>query len=125
MTKILIVDDEEDILELLDDHLSEHGFDVISAEDGAMALAQIYREQPDVVLLDLTLPVVNGYEVLKEIRSDSRTKNLPVILLTESLLLVCGRVGFCPICQRHVGCDVATKARANRTPSELPPPGNQ
>jgi len=82
MTKILVVDDEEGILELLDEDLSDDGFDVISANNGASALAQIYRERPDIVLLDLNIPEVNGYEVLREIRDAATTKNLPVILLT-------------------------------------------
>ena len=82
MTKILVVDDEVDIVNLLVDDLSDDGFDVISADNGATALEQIYREQPDVVLLDLMMPVLNGYEVLRELRGDPTTKNLPVILLT-------------------------------------------
>lgn len=82
MTKILVVDDEEGILELLDEDLSDNGFDVISANNGASALAQIYREQPDIVLLDLNIPEINGYEVLRELRDATTTKNLPVILLT-------------------------------------------
>ena len=82
MTKILVVDDEEGILDLLDENLSDDGFEVISANNGASALAQIYREQPDIVLLDLNIPEVNGYEVLRELRGAATTKNLPVILLT-------------------------------------------
>lgn len=82
MTKILVVDDEEGILELLDENLTDDGFDVISANNGASALAQIYREKPDIVLLDLNIPEVNGYEVLRELRDAATTKNLPVILLT-------------------------------------------
>lgn len=82
MTKILVVDDEESILELLDKGLSDDGFDVISAKNGASALSPIYREQPDIVLLDLNIPKVNGYEVLRELRCAETTKNLPVILLT-------------------------------------------
>jgi len=82
MTKILVVDDEEGIVDLLDDYLTNHGFDVISAENGAAALAQIYREKPDAVLLDLNIPEVNGFDVLREIRGNETTKNLPVILLT-------------------------------------------
>lgn len=53
MTKILVVDDEDDILNLVVDDLTDDGFDVISAENGASALESIYQEQPDVVLLDL------------------------------------------------------------------------
>ena len=82
MAKILVVDDEEGILELLVDNLSDDGFDVISANNGASALVLIYRERPDVVLLDLMIPVVNGYEVVRELRRIPTTKNLPVILLT-------------------------------------------
>ena len=82
MTKILVVDDEDAVLEILEADLSEDGFDVISAKDGAEALALVYQEQPDVVLLDLKMPVVNGYQVLQELRLDPTTKNLPVILLT-------------------------------------------
>ena len=82
MTEILVVDDEVDIVNLLVDELSDDGFDVISAHDGTAALEQIYREQPDVVLLDLMMPVLNGYDVLRELRSHDATKNLPVIMLT-------------------------------------------
>ena len=82
MTKILVVDDEERILDLLAENLSDDGFDVITANNGASALVLIYRERPDVVLLDLMIPVVNGYEVLRELRRNPTTKNLPVILLT-------------------------------------------
>jgi len=82
MTKILVVDDEESILELLDDILTDDGFDVISAKNGATALAQIYRERPDVVLLDLMMPLVSGYQVLRELRAEPTTERLPVILLT-------------------------------------------
>ena len=82
MTKILVVDDEEGILELLDEDLSDDGFEVISGNNGVSALAQIYRERPDIVLLDLNIPKINGYEVLRELRRDATTENLPVILLT-------------------------------------------
>ena len=82
MTKVLVVDDEADIVNLVVDDLSDDGFDVISADNGATALDQIYREQPDVVLLDLMMPVLTGYEVLRELRSDPTTKHLPVIVIT-------------------------------------------
>lgn len=82
MTKILVVDDEADIVNLVVDDLSDDGFDVISADNGATALDQIYREQPDVVLLDLMMPVLTGYEVLRVLRREPITKNLPVIVIT-------------------------------------------
>ena len=82
MVKVLVVDDEKDVLELLVDDLEDSGFEVISAENGAAALGKIYRERPEIVLLDLMMPVLNGYEVLGKLRENPATKNLPVILLT-------------------------------------------
>ena len=82
MTKILVVDDEKGIVDLLVDNLSDEGFDVTSANNGASALVEIDRDRPDVVVLDLMLPVLNGYQVLRELRSHPTTKNIPVIMLT-------------------------------------------
>ena len=85
MTKILVVDDEEDIVDLLVGDLSAEGYDVKSANNGASALVEIYRDRPDVVVLDLMLPILNGYQVLSELRGNSTTKNLPIIMLTAIL----------------------------------------
>ncbi len=82
MTKILVVDDEKGIVDLLVDNLSDEGFDVTSANNGASALVEIYRDRPDVVVLDLMLPVLNGYQVLRELKSHPSTKNIPIIMLT-------------------------------------------
>ena len=82
MTKILVVDDEDIILKILERELFFDGFDVISAKNGASALVRIYQDQPDLVLLDLLMPVLDGYQVLKEIRANRSTNNLPVIVLT-------------------------------------------
>ncbi len=82
MTKILIVDNDDTILKILERELFFDGFDVISAKNGASALVRIYQDQPDLVLLDLLMPVLDGYQVLKEIRANTSTNNLPVIVLT-------------------------------------------
>ncbi len=82
MTRVLVVDDEIDIVNLLVDDLTVDGFDVTSANDGAAALEKIYREKPEVVLLDLMMPVLNGIEVHEKLRKEPTTKNLPVILAT-------------------------------------------
>ena len=82
MTKILVVDDEKGIVDLLVDNLSDEGFNVTSANNGASALVEIYRDRPDVVVLDLMLPVLNGYQVLRELKSHPSTKNIPIIMLT-------------------------------------------
>src|SRR5450759_1966791 len=77
--KILVVDDEPGITELLDSYLAKEGYSVVTAADGEAALSAAEREQPDLILLDLMLPKKNGYEVCREIRAKS---NIPIIMLT-------------------------------------------
>jgi two-component system phosphate regulon response regulator PhoB len=80
--KILVVDDEPDAVELIEFNLTGAGFDVITAEDGAEALKKARRSLPDLILLDLMLPEVNGLEVCKILRRDSATSAIPIIMLT-------------------------------------------
>jgi class 3 adenylate cyclase/CheY-like chemotaxis protein len=80
--KILIVDDSTDILEILSDLLEAHGYTICTAGTGPDALAQIEREQPDLVLLDVMMPGMTGYEVCSRIRENPATVFLPVIILT-------------------------------------------
>ncbi|MFN0180798.1 MAG: ATPase, T2SS/T4P/T4SS family [Gemmatimonadales bacterium] len=79
---ILLVDDEDQLRKAMRDLLERQGYTVIEARDGAEALAEIDRANPDLVLLDLNLPGVDGYTVLAQIRSREITRNLPVIVLT-------------------------------------------
>jgi len=80
--KILVVDDEPDAVELIDFNLKNAGFDVITAEDGAAALKRARASTPDLILLDLMLPEVDGTEVCKILRRDSATSSIPIIMLT-------------------------------------------
>ena len=82
MTKILVVDDEGDIRELLTDELMDADYEVIEAENGAEALNRVYNDHPDLVLLDLMMPVLDGVQVLKTLKSNPYTSKLPVVLLT-------------------------------------------
>ena len=77
--KILLVDDEPEIVEICHDYLKASGYDVVTAKDGRQGLASVRRERPDLVVLDLMLPEMNGLDVLREIR---RENNVPIILLT-------------------------------------------
>jgi len=79
MPKILVVDDEPQIVDLLRSYLTRDGFDVESATDGQMALAAFTRLRPDLVVLDLMLPQLDGREVCRRIRD---TANTPIIMLT-------------------------------------------
>lgn len=81
--KVLIVDDEQALLDMYKEKLVFEGFTVITAMDGAVGLKKAQEEAPDVVLLDLIMPTMNGLDVLKALRSDPKTKELPVFLLTN------------------------------------------
>ncbi|NQW22956.1 MAG: response regulator [SAR202 cluster bacterium] len=82
MCKILIADDEPDMRALLADLLMEAGHEVTEAENGQVAVQQVQNEMPDLVLLDVLMPLMNGIQVLQRLRDDPATKALPVILLT-------------------------------------------
>lgn len=80
--KILIVEDEESLLKLESILLISKGFDVKGVSNGKAALAAIAEEKPDLVLLDIMLPEIDGFEVCKLIKSDPATHHIPVIMLT-------------------------------------------
>lgn len=80
MKQILVVDDETPVRRVLERFLKEMGFDVIAAEDGPRALSQFRRHKPDMVLLDIVMPGINGIEVLRQMRQES--PNACVIMLT-------------------------------------------
>lgn len=80
--KILAVDDEEDILELLDYNLSKEGFRVLRAASGERALEVAKSEKPDLVVLDLMLPGLDGLEVCRHLKSDRQTADIPIVMLT-------------------------------------------
>ena len=86
MKRILIVDDIATSRELLRTVLEREGFAITEAADGDEALQQARAEIPDLILLDLQMPVRNGYEVLSELRKDPRYANLPIIALTASAM---------------------------------------
>jgi diguanylate cyclase (GGDEF)-like protein len=80
--KILVVDDEPHIRRILQFLLQQEGFEVVLAENGEEALAYLGQEMPDLVLLDVMMPRMDGYSVLQEIRKSYETRNLPVVMLT-------------------------------------------
>jgi DNA-binding response OmpR family regulator len=80
--KILVVDDEPNILKLVCNRLKAGGYEVISAVDGEQALQTVRNEIPDLIILDLMLPKMHGYEVCKTLKTDEKLKNIPVIMFT-------------------------------------------
>lgn len=81
--KILIIDDEQLLLDLYHDILAESGFEVILSRSGKDGIEMADRELPDVILLDILMPEMNGFDVLRELKSKEETKNIPVYLLTN------------------------------------------
>lgn len=81
--KILIVEDDEALLNLYDKKFSSCGFNVIRAEDGEKGFQKAKEESPDVILLDIMLPVMNGFEVLKSLRKDKIIEKTPVVILSN------------------------------------------
>lgn len=80
--KILIADDDEDILRVLAKRLTDAGYDVVKARDGKEAVEYAHKEKPDVTIMDVTMPQMNGFEAAKELRSKLETAVIPIILLT-------------------------------------------
>jgi len=89
-----VVDDEEDLLELIAHHLGAAGYNVLTASSGSKALADIGREAPSLVLLDVGLPDVSGTDVLRRLRRENQTRLLPVIMVTARQEEVDRVVGF-------------------------------
>jgi len=80
--KILIVDDERDIVETIQFRLELEGLECLAAYDGEEALLKAERENPDLILLDIMLPKINGYKVARLLKFDELYKHIPIIMLT-------------------------------------------
>jgi CheY-like chemotaxis protein len=82
MPKVLLVEDNEESRDGLGRRLRRQGFDVLTAVDGRQAVAVALAEAPDLVLMDMSLPVLDGWEATRQFKADPRTKGIPVIALT-------------------------------------------
>ena len=96
-SRILLVDDEPSIVKMVGKRLEVEGFDVLVAMDGQDALAKARAENPDLIVLDLMLPKLNGYEVCTMLKQDTRYQKIPIVLFTakakekgEKLVMECG-----------------------------------
>ena len=79
---VLIVEDQSELRQLYVLHLTKCGFDVIEAENGQIAIDHTTQHAPDVVLMDLSLPVIDGWEATRRLKADQRTAHIPVVALT-------------------------------------------
>jgi DNA-binding response OmpR family regulator len=80
--RILVVDDEKDLVDLITYNLTRHGYEVVSANSGTDALELAAREQPDLIVLDLMLPGLEGTEVARRLKADPNTSGIPIVMLT-------------------------------------------
>lgn len=80
--RILIVDDEEDLVTLLQVRLEANGFEVLTANNGQVGLDKAREEKPDLILLDVMMPILDGYQVCRFLKFDEDLKDIPIIILT-------------------------------------------
>jgi CheY-like chemotaxis protein len=80
--KILLVDDDMTLHEMYAERLKAEGYNIVSAYDGEEAIEKVETEMPELILLDIMMPKINGIDVLKKLRADEKTADIPVILLT-------------------------------------------
>jgi len=83
MTKILIAEDDIQIADLYDRKFEKSGFDVILAGNGEEAVKRAKKESPDIILLDVMMPIMNGFEALKELKKLPETKEIPIIIVSN------------------------------------------
>ncbi|MDQ1407854.1 MAG: hypothetical protein QOG55_3483 [Acidobacteriaceae bacterium] len=87
MLKILLVEDNEMNRDMLSKRLARKGYDVISAQDGEQGHSLACSEAPDVILMDVSLPLMNGWDVTRLLKSNERTRRIPIIALTAHALV--------------------------------------
>ena len=84
--RILVVEDQDDNRQILRDLLTKAGFDLIEAENGEDAVASAQTSRPDLILMDIQLPILDGYEATRRIKADPDLKSIPIIVVTSYAL---------------------------------------
>ena len=87
MSRILLVEDNEMNRDMLSRRLTRKGYEVLTADDGARGLAAAASERPDLILMDMSLPVIDGWEATRRVKADAATRTIPVIALTAHALV--------------------------------------
>lgn len=92
--KILVVDDEVNITQILEFSMGAEGYEVITASNGEEAIDKARKEQPDLIILDIMMPRIDGYEACRILKANPITKNIPVVLLTAKGRDIDKRLGY-------------------------------
>jgi two-component system phosphate regulon response regulator PhoB len=117
--RILIVEDERPLVEPLRYNLEREGYEVFTAHDGLDGLRQAQGKLPDLVVLDLMLPVKSGLDICRELRADSRTRHIPIIMVTARAEETDQVVGFAVGADDYVTKPYSTKVLIERIKKEL------
>ena len=83
---ILAVEDQEDNMQILRDLLTSTGYELIEAENGEEALAALAKQRPDLILMDIQIPIIDGYEVTRRIKANPALRSIPIIAVTSHAL---------------------------------------
>lgn len=81
--KVLVVEDDALLLQVLGDKLLAEGYEILGVMNGLKVIAEVEKFNPDIILLDLILPGLDGFEVLKQLKEDTKTKNIPVAIISN------------------------------------------
>jgi two-component system cell cycle response regulator DivK len=84
--RILVVEDQPDNRQIIRDMLAPTDYEITEAENGEQALAAIARQRPDLILMDVQMPIMDGYEVTRQIKADPATRSIPIIAITSHAL---------------------------------------
>jgi len=96
---ILAVEDQEDNMQILRDLLTSAGYEIVEAENGEQAMAAVAKRRPDLILMDIQLPIMDGYEATRRIKADASLRTIPIIAITSYAL------GSDEARARAAGCD--------------------
>jgi DNA-binding response OmpR family regulator len=92
--RILVVDDEVNITQILQFSIGAEGFEVLTAQNGEEAIEKARREQPDLIILDIMMPKIDGYEACRILKANPLTRHIPVVLLTAKGREIDKRLGY-------------------------------
>ncbi len=129
LAKIVVIEDDLTFLDLLRVHLAGAGHEVLTAEDAALGLRAIIAGAPDLILLDLSVPYLDGFEMLEALRTDSATQDIPVIVLTgrgdDETYSRARELGAAQLLTKPVARDLLMKAIDGQLGSSKPHPGKK
>ena len=84
--RILVVEDQEDNMQILRDLLASAGYELIEAVNGEEALTAVVKQPPDLILMDIQIPIIDGYEATRRIKADPKTRSIPILAVTSHAL---------------------------------------